>query len=96
MPRLLQREEPTWVGDDELERTPAEAVPVNGTDPTAAHRAHIRRLNETRQAAEAARAHAARAHQVDVLAAEAERGHRRPRGSGWPATLRSVRTGKAE
>jgi hypothetical protein len=31
-----------------------------------------------------------------VLAAEKARGHRRPRGAGWPATLRGQRTGEAE
>jgi hypothetical protein len=97
MPRHLSRQEPTWAPhDDELARTPAEAVPVNGVDATAAHRARMRAMTTAAQERERHKDRTVRAHQVDVLAAEAARGHRRPRGAGWPATLRSTRTGKVE
>jgi hypothetical protein len=97
MPRHLSRQEPTWTPhDDELARTPAEAVPVNGVDATAAHRAHMRAMTTAAQERERRKDQTMRAHQVGVLAAEAERGHRRPRGAGWPATLRSIREGREE
>jgi hypothetical protein len=103
MPRLIHREErvrPTaaelaGVQDDDAP-TLFEAVAVNGVDAGAAHRAHMRALNAAAQERERQKDRTVRAHQVDVLAAEAARGHRRPRGKSWPATLRSVRTGKAD
>jgi hypothetical protein len=103
MPRHVSRQEPVWptaaeiaAAQDDCTPTPFEAVPVNGADAGAAHRARIRALNAAAQERERSKDRTVQAHQVDVLAAEAARGHRRPRGAGWPATLRSVRTGKAE
>jgi hypothetical protein len=103
MPRHMSRQEPVWptaaeiaTALDDCTPTPFEAVPKDGVDAGAAHRAHMRALNAAAQERERGKDRTVRAHQVDVLAAEAERGHRRPRGAGWPATLRSVRTGKAE
>jgi hypothetical protein len=89
MPRLLPRkEEPTWAHDDDLARTRFEAVPVDGVDAGAAHRAMMRARTTAAQERERGKDRTVRTHQVDVLAAEAQRGHRRPRGKGWPATLR--------
>jgi hypothetical protein len=95
MPRLIHREErvrPTAAELDSAQDDGAqalfEAVPVNGVDAGAAHRAHMRALNAAAQERERGKDRTIRARQVDVLAAEAARGHRRPRGKGWPATLR--------
>lgn len=96
MPRLSPRQEPLYARDDELERTLGDAVVVNGVDAGAAHRAHMRSLTTAAQARERVAQHAWRQHQSDVMAGEAMRGHQRPRGAGWPATLRSVRAGKGE
>jgi hypothetical protein len=48
------------------------------------------------QQAEQKRDAAFAAHQVAVLADEKARNHRRPRGAGWPSTLRSIRTGQPD
>jgi hypothetical protein len=97
MPKKMMRHEPSnFVSDDDLVRHFPEAVAVNGVDAGAAHRAMMRARTTAAQERERGKDRAVRARQVDVLAAEAQRGHRRPRGKGWPATLRSVRTGKAD
>jgi hypothetical protein len=97
MPKKMMRHEPgNFVSDDDLTPTLFEAVPVDGRDAGAAHRAHMRARTTAAQERERGKDRTVRAHQVDVLAAEAQRGHRRPRGKGWPATLRSVRTGKPD
>jgi hypothetical protein len=95
MPRHVARQEPVWptaaeiaAAQDDCTPTPFEAVPMDGVDAGAAHRARIRALNAAAQERERHKDRTVRAHQVDVLAAEAKRGHRRPRGKGWPATLR--------
>jgi hypothetical protein len=87
---------PTWGADDEYARTTPDAVPVNGYDASAAHRAAMRARTTAAQQAERQNRAAVRAHQVDVLADEAARSYKRPRGAGWPQTLRSRRTGKEE
>ncbi len=96
MPRKMSRMEPTWAADDEYARTTPDAVPVNGVDASAAHRAMMRARTTAAQQAEAQQHAAFRAHQVEVLADEKARSYRRPRGAGWPATLRSVRRGGEE
>jgi hypothetical protein len=95
MPRLCHREErvrPTAAeldsAQDDCTPTLFEAVAVNGVDAGAAHRAMMRARTTAAQERERGKDRTVRAHQVDVLAAEAQRGHRRPRGKGWPATLR--------
>jgi hypothetical protein len=93
----MTRIEPTWAQpDDDMARTLCDAVPQDGRDTGAAHRAMMRARTTAAQQAEAQQHAAFRAHQVDVLADEKARSYRRPRGAGWPATLRSVRSGKED
>ncbi len=100
MPRLLRRQDRGPLTEAELATiddcapTLADAVLVNGADPTAAHRARMRALTTAAQARERAKQRTWQQHQADVLAAEAERGHRRPRGAGWPRSYQSMRGGK--
>jgi hypothetical protein len=98
MPRHMSRQEPVWptaaeiaTAQDDCTPTPFEAVTVNGVDAGAAHRAHLRALNAAAQERERGKDRTVRAHQVDVLAAEAERGHRRPRGKSWPGAYQSMK-----
>jgi hypothetical protein len=82
--------------DDDLERTFCDAVPQDGHDASADKRAMMRARTTAAQQAEAQQHAAFRAHQVDVMGNEALRHYKRPRGAGWPATLKSIRTGKEE
>jgi hypothetical protein len=95
MPRHVSRQEPVWptaaeiaTAQDDCTPTPFEAVPMDGVDAGAAHRAMMRARTTAAQERERRAHRSFQDHQVDVLATEAERGHRRPRGKGWPATLR--------
>jgi hypothetical protein len=101
MPRKMSRIEPTWqrptwAADDEYTRTTPDAVPVNGYDPTATHRAMMRARTTAAQQAERQKHDDFRAHQVAVLADEAARSYKRPRGAGWPQALRSIREGRPD
>lgn len=105
MPRLIPRQDRGPLTEAELATvddcapTLCDGVLYEGRDPMAAHRARMRAMTTAAQERERQKDRTVRTHQVDVLAAEAERGHRRPRGKGWPGAYQSMkgqRTGEAE
>jgi hypothetical protein len=87
---------PTWTRDDEDARTRIDAIPQDGYDPTAAHRAMMRARTTAAQQAERQKHADFQAHQVAVLADEAARSYKRPHGAGWPQALRSIREGRPD
>jgi hypothetical protein len=93
----MQRQEPAWAqAADDLERSRIDAVPQDGYDAGAAHRAMMRARTTAAQQAEQRKHDDFRAHQVAVLADEAARSYKRPHGAGWPQALRSIREGRPD